>query len=108
MLTTTLDQPPQVATLTNKLANATHQVEALTFELASLETAINMLCADLTKAKQIAAALAQAIPDGGRGGSDKQCIPMPEKFDSTRSKVRAFLIQLWLKVATYPNKQAKL
>ena len=33
---------------------------------------------------------------------------MPEKFDSTRSKLRAFLIQLWLKVATYPNEQAKL
>ena len=33
---------------------------------------------------------------------------MPEKFDGTRSKLRAFLIQLRLKVATYPNKQAKL
>ena len=33
---------------------------------------------------------------------------MPENFDSTRSKLRAFLTQLRLKVATYPNEQAKL
>ena len=33
---------------------------------------------------------------------------MPEKFDSTRSKLRAFLTQLQLKVAIYPNEQAKL
>ena len=66
---------------------------------------MNILHADLTKAKQIAAALARAILDGGRGssGSDKECIPMPEKFDGTKCKLRAFLIQLRLKVATYPN-----
>ena len=58
ILTTALDQAPQVATLTNELANATHQIEALTNELASLETAMNMLRADLTEVKQIAAALA--------------------------------------------------
>ena len=110
MLTTTPDQAPQVATLTNKLANATHQVEALTNELASSETAMNMLRADLTKAKQIAAALARATLDSARGGSssDKERIPMPEKFDGTRSKLRAFLTQLQLKVATYPNEYAKL
>ena len=33
---------------------------------------------------------------------------MPEKFDGTRSKLRAFLIQLQLKVATYSDEQAKL
>ena len=33
---------------------------------------------------------------------------MPEKFDGTRSKLRAFLTQLRLKVATYPDEQAKL
>ena len=112
MLTTALDQAPQVATLTNELANATHQVEALTNKLASSETAINIVHADLTEAKQIAAALARATPDSGRGGSgsssDKEHIPMPEKFDGPRSKLRAFLTQLWLKVATHPNKQAKL
>ena len=96
MLTTATDQAPQVATLTNELANATHQVEVLTNELANSETAINMLRANLTKAKQIAAALARVTPDGGRGGrgSDKERIPMPEKFDGTRSKLRAFLTQL--------------
>ena len=52
------DQAPQIATLTNELANATHQVEALTNELANSETAMNMLRADLTEGKQIAAALA--------------------------------------------------
>ena len=73
-----------------------------------------MLRADLTEAKQIAAALARATSDGGRGssgngsGSDKERIPMPEKFDGTRSKLRAFLTQLVLKVATYPDEQAKL
>ena len=105
MLTTALDQAPQVATLTNELANATHQIEALTNELASSETAMNMLRADLTKAKQIATALAQATPDSGRGGSgsNKERILILEKFDGTRSKLRAFLTQLWLKVATYPN-----
>ena len=101
-----------MATLTNELANTTHQVEALTNELASSETAMNILCTDLTEAKQIAAALAQATPDSGRGGSnsssDKEHILMPEKFDSTRSKLRAFLTKLRLKVATYPNEQAKL
>ena len=70
---------------------------------------MNMLRAELTEAKQIAAALAQATPDGGnRGGSDKECIPMPEKFDGTRFKLRAFLTQLRLKVATYLDEQAKL
>ena len=73
---------------------------------------MNMLCAELTEAKQIAAALARATPDGGRGGngsgSDKERIPMPEKFDGTRSKLRAFLTQLRLKLATYPDEQAKL
>ena len=110
MLTTTPDQPPQVATVTNELANATHQIKALTNELAYLETATNMLRTELTKAKQIAAALAQATPDGGRGGSDKEqeCILMPEIFDGTRSKLRAFLIQLRLKVAIYLNKEDKL
>ena len=33
---------------------------------------------------------------------------MPEKFDGTRSKLKAFLTQLRLKVATYPDQQAKL
>ena len=67
---------------------------------------MNMLRADLTEAKQIAAALVRA--GSGRGGSDKERIPMPEKFDGTRSKFRAFLTQLRLKVATYPDEQAKL
>ena len=58
MLTTTLDQAPQVATLTNKLENAIHQVEALTNGLASSKTAIYMLRANLTEAKQIAVAFA--------------------------------------------------
>ena len=108
MLTTAPNQGPPVATVTNELANATHQIEALTNELACSETAMNMLCVELTEAKQIAAGLTRATPDGGRGGSDKECIPMPEKFDGTRSKLRAFLTQLRLKVATYPNEQAKL
>ena len=69
---------------------------------------MNMLRAELTEAKQIAAALARVTPDGGRGGSDKERIPMLEKFDGTRSKLRAFLTQLWFKVATYLNEQAKL
>ena len=67
-----------------------------------------MLRVELTEVKQIAAALARAIPDGGRRSSDKEHIPIPEKFDGTRSKLRALLTQLWLKVATYPNEQAKL
>ena len=69
---------------------------------------MNMLHAELTEVKQIATALARATLDGGRGGSDKECIPMPEKFDGTRSKLRAFLTQLWLKVATYSDEQGKL
>ena len=69
MLTTAPDQAPQVATITNELANATHQIEALTNELACSETAMNMLRAELTEAKQIAAALTRATPDGGRGGN---------------------------------------
>ena len=58
MLTTAPNQAPQVATITNELANATHQIEALTNELACSETAMNMLRAELTEAKQIASALA--------------------------------------------------
>ena len=69
---------------------------------------MNILRVDLTEAKQIATALARATPDGGRGSTDKERIPMPDKFDSTRSKLMAFLTQLWLKVATYPDEQAKL
>ena len=109
MLTTAPDQAPQVATVTNEVANATHQIEALTNELACSETAMNILRIELTKAKQIASALARPTPDSGnRGSSDKERIPMPEKFDGTRSKLGAFLIQLRLKVATYPDEQAKL
>ena len=69
---------------------------------------MNMLCAELTEAKQNTEALAQATPDEGRGSSDKEHIPILEKFDGNRSKLRAFLIQLRLKVATYPNEQVKL
>ena len=69
---------------------------------------MNMLRADLTEAKQIAAALTRATPNGGKDGSDKECILMPKKFDGTRSQLRAFLTQLRLKVATYPNEPAKL
>ena len=108
ILTTALDQAPQVATLTNKLVNTTHQVKALTNELASSETTMNMLRADLIEAKQIPAALAQATPAGSRDGSDKERILMPQKFDSTRSKLRAYLTQPRLKVAIYLNEQAKL
>ena len=108
MLTTAPDQAPQVTTLTNELANAAHQVKALTNELAYSETTMNMLCAELTEAKQIATALVRATSDSSKGGSDKEYILMLEKFNSTRSKLRAFLIQLWLKVAIYPDKQAKL
>ena len=43
MLTTALDQAPQVTILTNELLNATHQVEALTNELACSEITINIL-----------------------------------------------------------------
>ena len=69
---------------------------------------MNMLRTELTEAKQIAAALVRAIPDGGRGGSDKERIPILEKFDGTRSKLMAFLTQLRLKIATYPDEQTKL
>ena len=93
MLTTAPDQAPQVTTLTNKLANATHQIEPLTNKLVSSETAMNILRADLIEAKQIAIALPWAAPDGDRGSSDKERIPIPEKFNDTRSKLRAFLTQ---------------
>lgn len=33
---------------------------------------------------------------------------MPDKFDGTRSKLRAFITQLRLKAASYPNDQSKL
>ena len=42
MLTTTPDQAPQAVTITNELANATYQIGALTNELASSETAMNI------------------------------------------------------------------
>ena len=94
MLIMTPNQILQVATLTNELANATYQIEAFTNELASSETAINMLHANLTEVKQITATLTGATPDGGRGGSDKEHIPIIERFDGIRSKLRAFLPQL--------------
>ena len=78
MLTTAPNQAPQVATLTNELANTTYRVEALTNELASSETAMNILRVDLTEAKQIAVPLARATSNGGRGSisSDKKYIPI--------------------------------
>ena len=69
---------------------------------------MNMLYADLTKVKQIAVALARGTPDGGKDSSDKEHILMPENFDSTRFKLQSFLIQLRLKVASYPKEQTKL
>ena len=73
---------------------------------------MNMLRADLMESKQITAALAQANGTQNNnavaGAVDKERIPMPEKFDGTRSKLRAFLIQLRLKVANCPNEQSKL
>ena len=64
----------------------------LTNKLASLKITINILYAALTKSKELEAALAQETLDGGRGGSNKKCILMPEKLHGTRSKVRAFII----------------
>ena len=101
----------QNAAINDKLATAIRQIQALTNELGSAEAAMNMLRADLTESKHIAAALARA--NGAQnnnavaGAVDKERIPMPEKFDGTRSKLRAFLIQLWLQVANYPNEQSK-
>ena len=102
----------QNAAINNELATAIHQIQALTDELGSVEAAMNMLRADLMESKQIAAALARANSaqnnNAVAGAVDKERIPMPEKFDGTRSKLRAFLTQLRLKVAHYPNEQSKL
>ena len=118
ILTKAKDLGPEFLTATNQnsaindeLVNATRQIQALTDELGSAEAAMNMLRADLTESKQIAAALARANGaqnNNAAGSVDKERIPMPEKFDGTRSKLRAFLTQLRLKVANYPNEQSKL
>ena len=39
---------------------------------------------------------------------EKETVPIPEKFDGMRSKLRNFITQLRLRVATYNNEQAKL
>ena len=96
MLTAAPDQAPQVATLTNKLANATHQVEALTNKLANSKTDMNMLRANLAEAKQIAAALSQATSDSGRGGSSNSSGSGPEQAKLAKDQDESTSIELSL------------
>lgn len=55
--------------------------------------------------------LDKLIKNGGRNldqNGKSGAVPMPDKFDGTRSKLQTFLTQLRLKAASYPNDQSKL
>ena len=93
-----------------------NQINAVTEERNAAEAAICLLHTEVTEARNVANALAHATPPTAAAAAaaaapapthtvDK--IPFPDKFDGTRSKLRAFTTQLLLRHLlvedTYPS-----
>ena len=89
-----------------------NQINAVTEECNTAEVAICLLHTELTKARNVANALAHTAPAAAAAATatahtvDK--IPFPDKFDGTRSKLRAFTTQLRPKVVSFSDEQSRL
>ena len=73
------------------------------------EIGTETLRVELTEACANVAVLLRALPAAAdREHKEKETVLIPERFDRTRSKLRNFITQLQLRVATYNNEQGKL
>ena len=122
MLTMQADQKPiyarDLGALQDQVNAMQNQMNTLTEECNAAEAAICLLRTELAEARNVANALAHAAPSATATAAaaatapapahtvDK--IPFPDKFDGTRSKLRAFTTQLRLKVVSFPDEQSRL
>src|SRR5258706_1763478 len=96
LLTEMMGQPdlgPEVMDLQRQIAVVTEDAEMAT-------TALRM---ELAQAKRNVATLLRALPAAADRADrpEKETVPIPEKVDGTRSKLRNFITQLMLRMATY-------
>ena len=119
MLTVQADQKPiytrDLGALQDQVNVMQNQMNTVTEEHNAAEAAICLLRTELAEARNVANALAHAAPAAATATTaaaattapapahtvDK--IPFPDKFDGTRSKLRAFTTQLRLKVVSFPD-----
>ena len=126
MLTVQADQKPiyarDLGTLQDQVNAMQNQINAVTEERNAAEAAICLLRTELTEARNDANALAHAAPTAAAAATaataaatanpapahTEDKISFPDKFDGTRSNLRAFTTQLRLKVLSFPNEQSRL
>ena len=120
MLTVQANQKPiyvrDLGALQDQVNAMQNQMNTLTKEHNAAEAGICLLCTELAEARNVANALAHAALAAATAATatapapahtvDK--IPFPDKFDGTRSKLRAFTTQLRLKVVSFPDEQSRL
>ena len=103
MLTVQADQKPiyarDLGALQDQVNAMQNPINTVTEECNAAEAAICLLRTELTEARNVANALVHAAPAAAATAApapiytvDK--IPFPDKFDSTRSNLRAFTTQL--------------
>ena len=102
MLTVQADQKPiyarDLGTLQDQVNAMQNQMNTVIEERNTAEAAICLLHTELAEARNVANALAHTTPAAAAAATaaahtvDK--IPFPDKFDGTRSKLRAFTTQL--------------
>ena len=123
MLTVQADQKPiyacDLGALQDQVNAMQNQIKIVMEERNAAEAAICLLRTELAEARNVANALAHATPAAAAAATatataapapkytvDK--IPFPDKFNGTRSKLRAFTTQLRLKVVSFPDEQSRL
>ena len=125
MLTMQADQKPiytrDLSALQDQVNAMQNQMNTLMEEYNTAEAAICLLRTELAEPRNVANALAHAAPAAATAATaataaatapapahtvDK--IPFPDKFDGTRSKLRAFTTQSQLKVVSFPDEQSRL
>ena len=88
------DLGPEFMDLQQQIATVTEEAEIAT----------NTFRVELTEARANMAALLRALPAAAdHEHKEKETVPIPKKFDGTRSKLRNFITQLRLRVAIYNN-----
>ena len=98
MLTVQADQKPiytrDLGALQEQVNAMQNQINTVTEERNATEAAICQLHTELVEARNIANALAHAAPAAPAPAHTMDKIPFHDKFDSTRSMLRAFTTQL--------------